>query len=130
MFDDAGEPIDPPSIMTTSWPVLSGAADGERGLAALENGLAHLERKDRILLLTPPFSDKSRPYPGRIADYPPGVRENGGQYTHGATWTVDAFMRLADASSVARRDRCRPAFHGASLRVLVQDLASGQDGGR
>ena len=96
MFDDAGEPIDPPSIMTTSWPVLSGAADAARGLAALEHGLAQLERPDRILLLTPPFDDTSRPYPGRIADYPPGVRENGGQYTHGATWTVDAFMRLAE----------------------------------
>ena len=95
MFDDDGVPIDPPSIMTTSWPVLSGAADEERGLQALENGLGHLEKKDRILLLTPPFNEKSTPYPGRIADYPPGVRENGGQYTHGATWTVDAFMRLA-----------------------------------
>ena len=96
MFDDEGTPIDPPSIMTTSWPVLSGAADEERGLQALENGLGHLEKDNRILLLTPPFDENSRPYPGRIADYPPGVRENGGQYTHGATWTVDAYMRLAE----------------------------------
>lgn len=112
MFDDDGEPIDPPSIMTTSWPALSGAADDDRGLAALENGLGHLESRDHIKLLTPPFDETSKPYPGRIADYPPGVRENGGQYSHGATWTVDAFMRLARQAR-ARGDR-EAAAHLAS----------------
>ena len=54
-------------------------------------------------MLETPFYEHSQPYPGRIADYPPGVRENGGQYSHGATWIVDGFMRLA-LSARARSD--------------------------
>ncbi len=46
--------------------------------------------------MTPPFDEGSDPYPGRIADYPPGVRENGGQYSHGASWAVDAWVAIAD----------------------------------
>ncbi|WOJ89560.1 hypothetical protein RZS28_17525 [Methylocapsa polymorpha] len=95
-FDDFGRVLDPESAMTAAWPILSGAVDFERGLAALEQGLTHLEKADRILLLTPPFDENSSPYPGRIADYPPGVRENGGQYSHGVSWTVDAYVRLAE----------------------------------
>ena len=57
----------------------------------------HLVREeDRlILLLTPPF-DRMLPSPGYIKGYLPGVRENGGQYTHAALWTVLAFARLGD----------------------------------
>ena len=99
-FADDGRPLDPPSIMAAAWPVLSGAVGLERGRKALEHGLAALEKDDRILLVTPPFDERSDPYPGRIADYPPGVRENGGQYSHGASWAVDAYVRIAD---LARR---------------------------
>ncbi len=81
--------------MTTGWAAYSGACDDERALAALEGGLKGIERPNRVLLLETPFYEHSQPYPGRIADYPPGVRENGGQYSHGATWIVDGFMRLA-----------------------------------
>ena len=95
--------------MTAAWPVLSGAADARQGPAALEHGLGALEKPDRILLLTPPFDENSEPYPGRIADYPPGVRENGGQYSHGASWTVDAFVALADRGASARRRGRRAA---------------------
>jgi cyclic beta-1,2-glucan synthetase len=95
-FADNGQTLDHASAMTAAWPILSGAVGFERGRVALENGLARLEKTDRILLLTPPFDEKSTPYPGRIADYPPGVRENGGQYSHGVSWTVDAYVRLAD----------------------------------
>ena len=95
-FADDGRPLDPPSIMTAAWPVLSGAVGLERGRQALEHGLAALEKDNRILLVTPPFDEHSDPYPGRIADYPPGVRENGGQYSHGASWTVDAYVRIAE----------------------------------
>ena len=81
--------------------VLAGALRGRRRRSGASQrskrpGFGHLERQDRILLVSPPFDENAKPYPGRIADYPPGVRENGGQYTHGATWTVDAFMRLAE----------------------------------
>ena len=48
-----------------------------------------------VLLFTPPF-DKTKQSPGYIQAYPPGVRENGGQYTHGALWLAMAFARLGD----------------------------------
>ncbi len=95
-FDDDGLAITNVCVMTSAWPILSGAVSYDRGLKALEAGLAALEKPDRILLLTPPFDETSMPYPGRIADYPPGVRENGGQYSHGATWVVDAWLQLSD----------------------------------
>ena len=61
---------------------------------------------DRImLLLTPPF-DEMTPSPGYIQGYVPGVRENGGQYTHAALWTVLAFARLGDGDRAADSSRC------------------------
>ncbi len=102
-YNDGGETLDPYSIMTSAWPALSGAVDPDRALTALDHALGALEKPDRVLLLTPPFDENSKPYPGRIADYPPGVRENGGQYSHGSSWTVDALITLADAA-IARGD--------------------------
>ena len=77
-----------------SWPVLSGAVDFERGRQTVEAALAALERDHQVLLLTPWFGEHSPRVPGKIADYPPGVRENGGQYSHGSSWLVDALMHL------------------------------------
>ncbi|HXZ15328.1 MAG TPA: glycosyl transferase family 36, partial [Roseiarcus sp.] len=94
-FADDGEVAALPNAMTTGWAAYSGACDDERALQALEGGLKGIERSDRVLLLETPFYEHSQPYPGRIADYPPGVRENGGQYSHGASWIVDGFVRLA-----------------------------------
>ncbi len=94
-FADDGEVIGEPNAMTTGWAAYSGACDDARALAALEGGLKTIERPDRVVLLETPFYEHSHPYPGRIADYPPGVRENGGQYSHGASWIVDGFVRLA-----------------------------------
>jgi len=55
-----------------------------------------VRRKEKLVLLfTPPF-EHSQPHPGYIMGYPPGVRENGGQYTHGALWVAMAFARLGD----------------------------------
>ena len=114
-FVDDGRPLDPPSIMAAAWPVLSGAAGLDKGRRALEHGLAALERPKRILLVTPPFDEHSDPYPGRIADYPPGVRENGGQYSHGASWTVDAYVAIAakyrdEGDTAAASDAMARAF--------------------
>jgi cyclic beta-1,2-glucan synthetase len=95
-FADDGQEVDVRNAMTTGWAAYSGACDDERALAAMEGGLKGIERADRVLLLETPFYEHSRPYPGRIADYPPGVRENGGQYSHGASWIVDGFVRLAE----------------------------------
>ncbi len=102
-FADDGRAVDLRNAMTSGWAAYSGACDDERALAAIEGGLKGIERPNRVLLMETPFYEHSQPYPGRIADYPPGVRENGGQYSHGATWIVDGFMRLA-ASARAKGD--------------------------
>jgi len=80
-----------------SWSVLSGAGDAERSRLAMDSVDQRLVRRDRglIQLLDPPF-DRSPLNPGYIKGYVPGVRENGGQYTHAAIWTVMAFAALGD----------------------------------
>ena len=95
-FADDGEEVLPMGAMSSAWPALSGAVQNERGRKALENGLAALDKGDRVLLVTPPYDENSKPFPGRSADYPPGVRENGGQYSHGSSWFVDALVKLAE----------------------------------
>jgi cyclic beta-1,2-glucan synthetase len=81
--------------LTQSWAVLSGAAQPRRAERAMNAVRAHLVRRDAqiVLLLTPPF-DRMAHDPGYIKGYLPGVRENGGQYTHAAIWTVIALARL------------------------------------
>jgi cyclic beta-1,2-glucan synthetase len=80
-----------------SWAVISTAAEPGRareGMAAVDAQL--VDRDAAILkLFTPPF-DRSAQDPGYIKAYPPGLRENGGQYTHAATWSVLAFALLGD----------------------------------
>ncbi|MFP2872431.1 GH36-type glycosyl hydrolase domain-containing protein [Acetobacter tropicalis] len=85
--------------ISQSWAVLSGAASPERAHHAIHSALQRLVRPDDglILVLTPPF-DKATPDPGYIRGYPPGVRENGGQYTHAALWTVMAIAALGDGN--------------------------------
>jgi cyclic beta-1,2-glucan synthetase len=80
-----------------TWAVLSGAAPAARAEQAMDSVRAHLVRRGSrvVLLLTPPF-DKSAQEPGYIKGYLPGIRENGGQYTHAAQWVVLALTRLGD----------------------------------
>ena len=80
-----------------SWAVISGAGNPDRARQAMDSTDRYLVREDDglILLLTPPF-DKMSPSPGYIQGYVPGVRENGGQYTHAALWTVLAHARLGN----------------------------------
>ena len=101
-FFDNGEPLgsrqnDECRIDSVSqtWSVLSGGGDRERAHKAMDSLYKYLVREeDRlIMLLTPPF-DKSKPDPGYIKGYLPGVRENGGQYTHAAVWAIMAFASL------------------------------------
>jgi cyclic beta-1,2-glucan synthetase len=85
-----------------SWSVISGAADParrERAMAAVDE---HLVRRadGLVLLLTPPFDDTPLE-PGYIKGYVPGVRENGGQYTHAAIWSAMAFAALGDGDKAA-----------------------------
>jgi cyclic beta-1,2-glucan synthetase len=80
-----------------SWSVISGAGDPDRSVQAMQAVADKLirEQDGLVLLFTPPF-DKTPRDPGYIKGYPPGVRENGGQYTHAALWTVWAFAQLGD----------------------------------
>ena len=85
-----------------SWAVLSGAVPTKRAERAMDAVRTHLVRRAArvILLLDPPF-DRSTQAPGYIKGYPPGVRENGGQYTHAAAWVVMALARLGSGDEAA-----------------------------
>lgn len=71
----------------------------EQAMAAVDKHLVR-DKEKLVLLFDPPF-DKSSPHPGYIMGYPPGVRENGGQYTHGALWAALAYARLGDGTRAA-----------------------------
>jgi cyclic beta-1,2-glucan synthetase len=82
--------------------VISGAADparAARAMAAVDSQLILRDSK-LALLFTPPF-DHTPLDPGYIKGYPPGIRENGGQYTHAATWSVIAFASLGQGDKAA-----------------------------
>ena len=85
-----------------SWAVLSGAARPDRAAQAMASLDRELVRPDSklVLVLTPPF-DQTPHDPGYIKGYPPGLRENGGQYTHAATWAVLATAALGDGDRAA-----------------------------
>jgi cyclic beta-1,2-glucan synthetase len=78
-----------------SWSVISGAAPQEKALQAMQSFDRELVDRDLSVarLLTPPF-DRTDPSPGYIQGYPPGIRENGAQYTHGAIWSIIAWCQL------------------------------------
>ncbi len=83
--------------LAQSWAIISGAGNPERTKAAMEALESYLIKRDEglIMLLTPPF-DKGDLKPGYIKGYVPGVRENGGQYTHAAIWVVMAFAKMGN----------------------------------
>ena len=104
-----------------SWSVLSGAGDAVRARTAMESLDRRLVRRDHKLvqLLDPPF-DKSDLNPGYIKGYVPGVRENGGQYTHAAIWTAMAFAALGDSSRAWELlSMINPVNHAASLEKIT-----------
>ncbi len=85
-----------------SWGLLSQAADPERARCAMAAVDQQLVLRDArlVMLYTPPF-DRSPADPGYLKAYPPGIRENGGQYTHAAVWSVIAFAMLGDGDRAA-----------------------------
>jgi len=112
-YDDDGIPLGSADnqecqidSLPQSWAVLSGAGDPHRAEQAMQSVTEHLVRFDDqlIRLFTPPF-DKTKCNPGYIKGYLPGIRENGGQYTHAALWTVWAFAQLGHGDFAA------PLFH-------------------
>nr|HPK00071.1 cyclic beta 1-2 glucan synthetase [Candidatus Hydrogenedentota bacterium] len=103
-----------------SWSVLSGAGDAGRASTAMEAVGKHLVRRDDRLvqLLDPPF-DKSDSNPGYIKGYVPGVRENGGQYTHGAIWAAMAFAAMDDGRHAWELlAMINPVNHGRSAEEI------------
>ena len=85
-----------------SWGVISGAAEKSRATTAMTAVNEHLVSRDDelVMLFTPPF-DQTPLDPGYIKRYPPGIRENGGQYTHAATWSMIAFAMLGDGDKAS-----------------------------
>jgi cyclic beta-1,2-glucan synthetase len=80
-----------------SWSVISGASPREKAMQAMQSFDRELVDRDLSVarLLTPAF-DQTDPSPGYIQGYPPGIRENGAQYSHGVIWSIIAWCRLGN----------------------------------
>jgi len=104
-----------------SWSVLSGAAEPARARRAMAAVEQLLIRRDEglALLFTPPFERTSLD-PGYIKGYPPGIRENGGQYTHAAAWSVMAFAALGEGDKAAALFSLVNPINHTSTRADVQ----------
>ena len=121
-----------------SFSVLPQGADRERADRAVSAALTRLFDRERqvVRLFDPPFDGKGRKDPGYIKGYPAGVRENGGQYTHGAVWLAMACFRLGRAGEGWEVLRALlPACHAtegyrAEPYVLAADVsyATGREG--
>jgi len=119
-----------------SFAVLSGMKDTSRRRLALENAVRRLvdEKNGLIKLLSPPFTGSGKT-PGYIASYPPGIRENGGQYTHAAVWLAIALLREGMANEGYRllkllnpasfcADTQRAGVYRAEPYALAGDICS------
>ncbi|MDT8365412.1 MAG: glucoamylase family protein [bacterium] len=89
--------------ISQSWAVISGAGDPDRAFTGLNSAWKNLVLEDEkmALLLSPPF-DRGEKDPGYIKGYPPGVRENGGQYTHASMWLAKALAMAGDGERAVR----------------------------
>jgi cellobiose phosphorylase len=104
-----------------SWSVLSGVGTPERTAQAMQALDEHLVRREHglVQLLDPPFNTSSLD-PGYIKGYVPGVRENGGQYTHAAIWATMAFAQLGDSKkSWELMNMINPVNHGTSPEAIA-----------
>ena len=128
-FFDDGQPIGSAGnaecqidSLPQSWAVLSGAGDVTRARQALAAIDARLVNRSLgiVQLFTPPF-DKSPSNPGYVKGYVPGVRENGGQYTHAAIWTVMAFAATGDAERAWELfGLINPVSHGNDAAAIAR----------
>lgn len=103
-----------------SWSVISGAGAKRRRGPALDAALSHLLDEDGMLLrlFTPPFAQTAQD-PGYIKGYPPGVRENGGQYTHAAIWMVQALCMAGRGDDAWRVFRLlNPISHASDPETM------------
>ena len=107
--------------ISQSWSVLSGAGDPKRTSQAMQAVAERLVRSEAglIQLLDPPF-DRSALDPGYIKGYVPGVRENGGQYTHAAVWTTMAFALMGNSEKAWElATLLNPIHHGATATNIA-----------
>jgi cellobiose phosphorylase len=108
--------------ISQSWSVISKAGSPEKVTKAMESHEKYLENKDKkiINLLTPPFKD-SNPFPGYIQGYPEGIRENGGQYTHGAVWAMKAYaMQKRGNKAYELFDMLNPISHSLDKKSVME----------
>lgn len=105
-----------------SWSVLSNAGDEERKVKAMASLDKYLVRRDlKLIKLLDPAFDKSDLNPGYIKGYVPGVRENGGQYSHAAIWALMAFAKMGDREKVYELfSMIQPINH--SLDTAAKDI--------
>jgi cyclic beta-1,2-glucan synthetase len=122
-YFDNGEPLGSATnpecqidSLPQSWSVISGAGDPQRSRQAMNAVDQRLiRRKARLIQLFDPPFDKSPLNPGYIKGYIPGVRENGGQYTHGAIWTTMAFALMGDHDRAWKLfNLLNPIHHGGT----------------
>src|SRR5581483_774463 len=101
-----------------TWAVISGVADSYKAARAMSSVDQYLVQRGEglIILFTPPF-DKTKLDPGYVKGYVPGVRENGGQYTHAALWTVIAFAILGDGDRAGELFALLNPINHASTRA-------------
>lgn len=99
--------------LTQSWAVLSGAADAQRAQQAMQSVQQRLVDVDnRLIRLFTPAFDQTDHDPGYIKGYPPGIRENGGQYTHAALWYVWALAQMGKSDLAGEMFRLlNPIYH-------------------
>ncbi|GGY30668.1 hypothetical protein GCM10008098_25240 [Rhodanobacter panaciterrae] len=105
-----------------SWSVMADASDQQHAAQAMASvDQLLVDHANQIArLFTPPF-DHSQQNPGYIKGYPPGVRENGGQYTHGATWSIFAWAKLGDGDRAAGLfDMLNPINHSDSADAVAR----------
>jgi cyclic beta-1,2-glucan synthetase len=104
--------------ISQSWAVLSGAGSDERARQAMESVERRLVRREsRLLLLFAPPFDRTPLDPGYIKGYVPGIRENGGQYTHAAIWSVAAFAMLGEGDKATDLFNLLNPIHHTSGRA-------------
>lgn len=130
-----------------SWSVLSGYGDREKSKTALLSAERFLVDSENsvIKLLTPPFAEDAIQDVGYIASYPPGIRENGAQYTHGAIWLAKAFLQFHEDPAFIEtgyhllemlnpvnhaRTRLEAVRYKAEPYVIAADVYSGGNVGR
>jgi len=104
-----------------SWSVIAGTRHREHAATAMASAERLLVDHEHQLarLFTPPFDQDGKENPGYIKGYPPGVRENGGQYTHGATWSIFAWAGLGDGDRAgALFDLLNPIRHSDSNEAV------------